>query len=358
MGVFYHREYHVILEAHGILTRYYMREDLDKLKNNLQKKSGYTQYSEYVLTTVKRMYEEVVKGFEFPQGMEMYFQYIDSNNSGGNLANAMLMDSWLTEGIEEADLAAYLKQRFHEDKTLFIACVIDEFDVNKKLDDKEFMAILEAMDIEEGMKWNIWRIYQNFDEHVDRVVAVVLKLIPKIREVYANYEHAFDEFHEYWETACQDSSFYEKLKKSVKISGNLEQDEIVFHPNYVLCNSIQFTTNDRTMKRLYLYLGVLFREDSFVNDAKLSRSEMLIRFKLLSDASKYEILQLLKNERKYGLELAEHLHLSAATISHHMNALSTCGLLNMEKDANRVYYRLNKVQIECMIDQLRKDLLE
>ena len=41
-----------------------------------------------------------------------------------------------------------------------------------------------------------------------------------------------------------------------------------------------------------------------------------------------------------------------------MNALSTCGLLNMEKDANRVYYRLNKVQIECMIDQLRKDLLE
>ena len=52
------------------------------------------------------------------------------------------------------------------------------------------------------------------------------------------------------------------------------------------------------------------------------------------------------------------MHLSAATISHHMNALSSCGLLNMEKDANRVYYRLNKVQIECVIDQLRKDLLE
>ena len=55
---------------------------------------------------------------------------------------------------------------------------------------------------------------------------------------------------------------------------------------------------------------------------------------------------------------SSNLPLSAATISHHMNALSTCGLLNMEKDANRVYYRLNKVQIECMIDQLRKDLLE
>ena len=67
------------------------------------------------------------------------------------------------------------------------------------------------------MKWNIWRIYQNFDEHVDRVVAVVLKLIPKIREVYANYEHAFDEFHEYWETACQDGSFYEKLKNKMKL---------------------------------------------------------------------------------------------------------------------------------------------
>ena len=76
MTIIYHREYYAILEAHGILTRYYTREDFDKLKNNLQEKSGYTQYSEYVLTTVKQMYEEVVKGFEFPQGIGNYLRNI------------------------------------------------------------------------------------------------------------------------------------------------------------------------------------------------------------------------------------------------------------------------------------------
>ena len=357
MTIIYHREYCAILEAHSIMTRYYTHEDFDKLKNNLQEKSGYTQYSEYVLTTVKQMYEEVVKDFEFPQELEVYFRNIDKN-SGNNLAMAMLMDSWLVEEIEDADIAAYLKQRFHKEQAMFISCVIDDFVFEKQFDDKGFMEELETMDIDEGMKWNIWRVYQNFDEHLDRLLDVVLKPMHKIRKVYADYEHAFDDFHAYWEAACQDGSVYEKLKRSVKVSGDFEQNEIMFYPKYIYCNSLQFTTNDRTMKHLYLYLGLLFREDSFVNDTKLSRSEMLVRFKLLSDASKYEILQLLKNERKYGLELAEHLHLSAATISHHMNALSSCGLLNMEKDANRVYYRLNKVQIECVIDQLRKDLLE
>lgn len=85
---------------------------------------------------------------------------------------------------------------------------------------------------------------------------------------------------------------------------------------------------------------------------------MCSHLKLLSDPSKYAILCRVKDQARYGLQLAKHLNLTTATISHHVNALSNAGLLSLEKDANRVYYRMNKEHLGMLLDQLREDLLE
>lgn len=102
----------------------------------------------------------------------------------------------------------------------------------------------------------------------------------------------------------------------------------------------------------------------FINDvykmqlkAKASQQNTLPLLKALSDKSKFEILLSLMKAPKYNLELANELNLSAATISHHMNVLLTCQLVNVEKKDGRVYYTISKETIENLLSELRNKFL-
>jgi len=75
-------------------------------------------------------------------------------------------------------------------------------------------------------------------------------------------------------------------------------------------------------------------------------------FKALSDSSKFDIMLALKQSPKYNLELAEHMGLTAATISHHMQMLLLHGIVSVEKRDGRVYYTLQKDVIKEAAEQL------
>ncbi|MFR1852473.1 MAG: ArsR/SmtB family transcription factor [Beduini sp.] len=49
----------------------------------------------------------------------------------------------------------------------------------------------------------------------------------------------------------------------------------------------------------------------------------------------------IKDKAAYGQEIANHLNLKTSTISYHMEALINVGLIIVEKQNNRIYYRLN-----------------
>lgn len=74
-------------------------------------------------------------------------------------------------------------------------------------------------------------------------------------------------------------------------------------------------------------------------------SHALEVLKLLSDRSKFEILSYIRDKSAYGSELAKHLDLTTATISHHMGGLLGKGLVELEKENNRIFYRANTEEI-------------
>ena len=80
--------------------------------------------------------------------------------------------------------------------------------------------------------------------------------------------------------------------------------------------------------------------------------------KVLSDKSKFEILTLLKKKSMYGHELAKAMNLKTPTISYHMDALISGDLIHIRKENNRIYYSLNKEEIEHMIQYLHHKLLK
>ena len=61
----------------------------------------------------------------------------------------------------------------------------------------------------------------------------------------------------------------------------------------------------------------------------------------LSDATRREILSMLRRKDMTAGEIADHFSLSKPTVSHHLNILKQAGLIIGDKKAQTITYRLN-----------------
>jgi ArsR family transcriptional regulator, arsenate/arsenite/antimonite-responsive transcriptional repressor len=68
---------------------------------------------------------------------------------------------------------------------------------------------------------------------------------------------------------------------------------------------------------------------------------MNIVFKALNDATRREILELLKERDLTAGEIAEQFHISKPSISHHLDLLKQAGLVEAVKEGQFIYYSLN-----------------
>lgn len=71
--------------------------------------------------------------------------------------------------------------------------------------------------------------------------------------------------------------------------------------------------------------------------------------KALNDATRRQILELLKEERLNAGEITSHFKMSNATISHHLSILKDADLVCDEKDGKYVYYDINTKVLDDVI---------
>ena len=76
-------------------------------------------------------------------------------------------------------------------------------------------------------------------------------------------------------------------------------------------------------------------------------------FKALSDPTRREILNLLKQKEMTAGEIVEHFQVSGATISHHLSILKQAGLVDDQKSGKYIYYRLNLTVFEEIISWIQ-----
>ncbi len=103
------------------------------------------------------------------------------------------------------------------------------------------------------------------------------------------------------------------------------------------------------------YYGLL--SSMLVSQDASDQGMMLRCLKALGDASRLEILRLIKKRPMYNLEIAEQLGLTAATMSHHMSVLLTCGFVGVTKQEAKVYYRLENEAVRRFIKSMEKSLV-
>lgn len=76
---------------------------------------------------------------------------------------------------------------------------------------------------------------------------------------------------------------------------------------------------------------------------------MNILFKALNDATRREILALLKEKDLTAGEIADQFHISKPSISHHLDLLKQAGLVEALKEGQYIYYSLNTSVVDDLL---------
>jgi ArsR family transcriptional regulator len=79
-----------------------------------------------------------------------------------------------------------------------------------------------------------------------------------------------------------------------------------------------------------------------------------ILFKALNDATRREILEILKEKDLTAGEIADHFNISKPSISHHLDLLKQAGLLVSVKEGQFITYTLNTT----VMDEILKWMLQ
>lgn len=69
-------------------------------------------------------------------------------------------------------------------------------------------------------------------------------------------------------------------------------------------------------------------------------------FKALNDATRREILELLKEKDLTAGEISDHFNISKPSISHHLDILKQAGLVDAEKAGQFITYSLNTTVVD------------
>ena len=69
-------------------------------------------------------------------------------------------------------------------------------------------------------------------------------------------------------------------------------------------------------------------------------------FKVLSDPTRQEILQMLTDGRMSAGDIGARFDMTGATISHHLNILKQAGLVEDIRECKYIYYELNMTVME------------
>ncbi|MGN0351409.1 MAG: ArsR/SmtB family transcription factor [Roseburia sp.] len=353
------KEINYLKEAVLLFRRIMEKDSIEKLQKDLTKKYSelHTEVMQKKFEVIKTIEEEAKKKFANDQKeLEFYFakEYQQGECIGGMVL--LLREEAKMYGLEEQ--RAYLEnmseeeywKKFGERLTEYVG-IMGESACEEK-PPKEPMAIMRyilQMDLEDEEKWRLQQVFLEPEKHREIVFSIIERAITLLKSYRKEMDELLEIFEKSWSQVLAKGDFKQYLKDNIGIVLDENEYGLEIYPCFMQMNTINlFAKTDEDDEKIItpyiVYMGIIFDETFSIkvslNGEKDDAYEEDVRkiLKLLSDKSKFEILASIKEKRAYGSELAKQLDLTTATISHHMGALLSAGLIRMEKEDTKVYY--------------------
>ncbi|RLQ96256.1 ArsR/SmtB family transcription factor [Falsibacillus albus] len=215
-------------------------------------------------------------------------------------------------------------------------------------DKNEVIDYINKAAIPDIEKWKLTYMYLHADETKKRL----LQLLETYYEQFYKNETGF--LMNYHKQSYEDLMKADALnsRQSVGktfpyISNDTLDDptiEIIIAPSFFYADASMASESKDSLIFLYgIQHPVKDRSNSY------TEKDLMNALKIIGDDKRIRMMKLLSQSPYYGYELAQKMELSNSTISHHLSALSTIGVVTSRREENKVYFQLNKTKVKDML---------
>lgn len=223
------------------------------------------------------------------------------------------------------------------------------------------------MKLPDEIKLNMQEMFWNREEHREKMFELLERGVDFLHQFEEELQEEAGKFYQYWKERLKTQDFFAYVKEELQLDVGPNELGYEIWVSIIGPNRFSYSREvdeDGNSKRKDLVhmgsaiaagINPLYNREKSDKELEAYAADVL---KVLGDRSKFEILSYIKDKSAYGSELAKYMGLTTATISHHMNALILSGLVEMEKENNRIFYRENKQAVKEVLEYCRKILLE
>lgn len=221
------------------------------------------------------------------------------------------------------------------------------------------------MDLPDSLLYRLEEVYFNREAHIEKLCFIINEVVSFMDKYRDELESVIKDFYNYWGRIQGDRSFYQFITEDISFLSGMEE----YKGGYILVPSLHFAefslslpeNSDR--RKAVLCMSLMYGQALSVNamfgtaSPGISTERAINAMKLLSDKSRFEIMRYIHSHNAYGNEIAEHLGLTTATVSHHMSTLLEANLISLEQKNGKIYYHINKDTLSRYINFYEEKLL-
>ena len=363
-----------LAEAIGLLTHLASGESYMDLKKSLGTKRNISfESKKHVFEVLTQIEKAAQKNFSYQNEEILYYFGVEEKATRSCGETLILWDGLGNEpylSVEEVE--QYLETVEETEYAIKFGDCLQEYtntleDENsfEKLDEPiKIITYLMNMEISQDEKWKLQVLYLNRKEHFPRIISLINQAIEFLKKYEDELQKLVLEFCGYWEKILKEQTLTQYMQK--RIIYNMPPNTYGYRvrPSIMLPNvlglHIDMDEDGNYKKQNEDWIGILFGDELDVfggEKENLPDTQQMVRtMKLLSDKSKFEILRRISEKPAYGNQLAKEMKLTAATISHHMNALIAEGLVTIQMEEKKVYYQPDKENIRRILDRCKEVL--
>jgi len=201
----------------------------------------------------------------------------------------------------------------------------------------DLMKELYQFDVPDDFKMKLMWIFSNYEELLEHLGEFYKKAIPVVKKYFPIIEKDFNTSREHL-LSCTDLSKMIEEETGMKLP---IMKEAYYTISILPYNYLSLTLLD---ERFFINVGMFMLQLSN-NISSLTEEALTRAMKALGEPNRMQIMKLLSNEQMFLQELAEHLHLTTATVSHHIAILCEVNLIMVvveTQDKKRIYYQVCK----------------
>lgn len=359
------KEYcHPIFEVIQIISRYVNHESYKELCEGFSKKQRNMEMNSKMYEHLQDFMESVIRESHLENERLDFFFKEDSHKDKFSYVDllSMIYCDFSIEDLDELNTHVFTcyEQKGMNGLCQQIAFCFDREGNHSELDhmkQDQFIKFLDEQKLSIEEKYKVLEVLLDFHKLRMELNEILKKVFVVYHEKKQELDGYLNEFLEYWKDRLSEDTFEFYLKKTFNLQLDEIEDVITIYPTVMGINMGIFNDMRDRKSSIIMFWGISFIRNFNVDTILVNKESLLEELKVFSDPSKFDILMFIRNKAAYGQEIAKELNLTTATISHHMQALVNARVVNIEKQQNRVYYSMNRKNVEQLLKEIKSLLL-